>query len=290
MTEILGWPEPNTEDLYAWLKERKLPKGQMWQAPPDILGRYCALDTSATYDLYRYFETFYQRFPDLARYHREEFLTLVELTIQQNIGGLQIDRSKLIRYRTQLALDIDAAATAVLEHPDVKPCVELWNMWRAVDWWDRQPPKFNKDGKTVAKRWSNWKDREAVVTTTNHFNIKSKKHLGWLFYDNLCSVQVTKQPKTGNNKPTFWDRGEAEVTYGENKFTVHLTNKGGLPIDKSVLPQFGEVGKLLVKYNDLDKKLSFVNACLAVSSSGTLHPNFKVPGTVTGRLSGGLES
>ena len=172
----------------------------------------------------------------------------------------------------------------------MKEAVELWNDWKHVEWWDKQPPKYNKDGKTVCQRWQTWKKKESNTLNKNHFNVKSTKHLSWLFYENLFKVEIIEAPKEVNGKVSFYDRGKARLLIDGRDHTIQLTTKGSLPMDKHVLPLFGKVGKSLLQYNEIDKELQYVTACLDLSQTGTLHPNFKVPGTVTGRLSGGMET
>ena len=50
--EVLGWDEAYESELYEWLDTHNLKAKDMWQAPDDILGKYCAMDAQATLALY----------------------------------------------------------------------------------------------------------------------------------------------------------------------------------------------------------------------------------------------
>lgn len=88
------------------------------------------------------------------------------------------------------------------------------------------------------------------------FNINSKPQLAWLFYEKLGYSIATK---TATGRPS---------------------------VDKKVLPLLGPEGRALVAYNKVIKERGYVEACLDAVRDGLLHPQFRAPGTLTGRLSG----
>lgn len=88
------------------------------------------------------------------------------------------------------------------------------------------------------------------------FNLNSKPQLAWLFYERLGYPIY-------NHTPT-----------------------GRPVVDKKVLPNLGPEGRALADYNKKIKELGYVEACRAAATGGTLHPTFRSPGTLTGRLSG----
>lgn len=278
MTEILGWDAPNTDLLHGWLKEHKLKLGDMWQAPVVILGSYCALDSAATYQLYDYFSTFRSKFTALFDYHEEDFLGLVDQVGQQQLRGLRINRIKLMKHRTSLAMKLEELLHRFLENPLVADYIKEFNHNKYLELLSREPPQMLKDGKTVARRWEFWRERCTIARSTNFFKITSKQHLGWLFYEKMFKCHMDLE------------RGRASINVDGNLVSVRLTKTGRAPCDKNVLPMLGPVGKLVNEYNIVAKELSYVDACLQLSPTSTLHPSFKCPGTVTGRLSGGLET
>ncbi len=259
MVDVLGWDEPNTKKLDAWLTENKLKKGDMWQAPVDILGHYCCLDVGATFHLYEVLDKFRLRFPALFSFHADEFMTLAKLHIEQQMNGIKINRLKLIRYQTKLTLKMDTLNEEFCTHEDVAPHIETFNQSQINKWRDKEPPRFNQDGETVSKRWEGWKAKEEYMLTTRHFNLNSKKQLGWLLFD-CMGMESDKFTKTG--QPV---------------------------VDKKVLKKLGGLAKLVVSYNEALKELGYIKAVLTLSGrDGLLHPSIRVCSTVTGRCSGGL--
>jgi DNA polymerase I-like protein with 3'-5' exonuclease and polymerase domains len=74
----------------------------------------------------------------------------------------------------------------------------------------------------------------------------------------------------------------------KEEIELDMTDSGSLPTDGASLIQMGEVGVLIDKYKELLKVDTFIDATLAFSSEdGRVHPEFKAPGTLTGRLAGG---
>lgn len=88
------------------------------------------------------------------------------------------------------------------------------------------------------------------------FNLNSKPQLAWLFFDRL-------------NYPI-----------------IQRTPTGRPVVDKKILPNLGDEGRQLAGYNKKIKELGYVEACRTNLRDGTLHPQFRAPGTLTGRLSG----
>lgn len=259
MIDILGWEEPNTEELYSWLKEHKLSKGEMWQAPADILGKYCAMDAVATFHLYEYFSTVVKDFPSLAEYMKEQFIPLSRLVVAQQFNGIHINVIKLRAYYESLHAKLDEALRSFLSHPDIRPHIDEYNGAIVDKLRANMPVQLTKQGK-VSKLWERRVDKIAEAEQTNHFKITSKDQLIWLFYNKM------------GFKPT------------------RFTEKGKPQVDKNVLPTLGEHGKAINDYNKVLKEMQYVRACLNMcDDNDVLHPQLKTPGTNTGRLSGGIQ-
>lgn len=261
MTDILGWDENNTDELHTWLKERKLPLSEMWQAPVEILGRYCALDAGATHHLYQYFMRVLDTHPSLLSYMQKEFLDLSELTLIQQFNGIKINTEKLAAYAVDLTKKLNVIRAQFLAHEEVAPHIRTFNSLIIAGWEQRleEMPQYTKTGK-ITKRYESLEEKiKQTKESADFFKVTSNKDLCWLFYEQM-------------------------------KYPVKRTTKKGAPsVDKNVLPTFGEPGKILTKYNEIDKELQYVNACLSTAEQGVLHPMMKLPGTVTGRCSGGIE-
>lgn len=299
--DLLGWEESNEKDLSRWLvdngygsriiradtglEELRPDKGEMWRAPADILGKYCALDSDSTYLLYtKVLLPALSRFRVLQEYAGPIYQQYLRVLIAQKFNGILIDRERLGRYDLHLQTTISDLENKFLEHPDVAPLITEWNQIVVQEHREKEPERYlkkkmgeepkqyKKDGsvstnwlKWVAKRdaapvesknWQRWKERLAELEGQQHFNINSNQQKQWLFYERL-------------NNP------------------VTLTTDSGQPAtDEKALKGFGEPGRILIDQNELVKERSYVEAVLAHSQTGILHPSFKVPGTYTGRLAG----
>jgi DNA polymerase I-like protein with 3'-5' exonuclease and polymerase domains len=264
-TDILGWPETNTGDLYKWLAEHKYGKGDMHLAPWNILGKYAALDAEATLQLYDYLkEAINTKLPqDVASilwdYTNNDVLTEIHLLIEQQIEGMTINMEKLADYAKELEGHIDAELRAFLTHEKIAPILESLKQAKLDEMSSVVIEKFTKTG-SIAKRWETHEQKKqelAAAPIDVVFNADSPKQLAWLFYDKL-------------------------------KYKVQRSTEKGEPsVDNKALPYFGEPGKILSNYRKLRDKLKFVTATQNVQRNGTLHPSMTMSGTATGRLAGG---
>lgn len=248
MVDVLGWDEPNNIELLKWLKENKLPKSEMWKAPIDILGPYCALDAIATYHLYEYFTEVLQHFQELNDFIKNEANTLLFEVVRQYLHGVKINVEKLVNYKQILEARRDAALQTFYNHEAIYPHILSYKEQKELELERSEPEKYTKSGK-VAARWVSWKHK-----TPKEFNPNSPKQLQWLLYD-----------RAGLDPPN------------ESRST-----------DEESLICLGDPGQLLVKYKKVCKLLQFVKALLELQKGGIMHFSMKMAGTCTGRLSGGI--
>lgn len=313
---LLGWQDTNEWELDEWLIEHgywKSPskepktnyyrietdkgerwvrpdKGEMYKAPAEILGHYCVLDAYSTYRLFTdVLRIAVMNLPvDEARktfwnYHKE-FIQQVRLHVYQQLRGIQVDSEQLDNHKQWLEVEIKKAGAEFLNHPQAEPYVRSWNERIAENYMEKQPAKFKikklgkepeklkKNGEVsknwlrwkekadqppeISKNWLTWEKNYNKIKGENHFNINSGPQRQWLFYDML-------------------------------KFPIKLrTDKGQPATDKKALLGFGDLGKVLKKQNDLVKELGYVQGCLDALIFNTLHPQFRMPGTLTCRLAG----
>lgn len=264
MTDVLGWDEPNTAELYAWLKANKLGKFEMAKAPWEILGPYCALDSSATIQLHEILQKAVSDLPsevagNIKDYLEKEVKTEINLLIEQQIKGVCINTKKLDLYSTELNQQIKALEQQFMSQPKVAAAILDLRIANIKELQDVVIEQFTKTG-TVAKRWEAHQAKiKAMETLPSEelFNIDSPKQLAWLMYEKL-------------------------------KYKVGRTTEKGEPsVDSKSLPYFDEYGQILIKYRKLRDRLKFVTAANNVQINGVYHPTFKLAGTVSGRLAGG---
>ena len=297
MVDVLMWTDTNETELDNWLvendycKQNKAPeKGEMWRAPPEILGRYCVLDVEATYLLYtEHLLPIVKRFPRLGEYHRDDFLPHVLIHIDQKLHGILTDRTHWQRYANELATAIVASEATFRSHDKVAPLVAGWETAKLEEFLATEPAKyrkvkerkepaqFTKSGELsknwikwfelskqppeVSKNWESWELRRRRIIAGElpqyKFNLQSGDHLRWLMYEKL-----------GNK--------------------ILLQTDSGLPaVSEDALQAMGDVGQILIGRALKVKELSYVSDYIEKTEArDTIHPSFKMPGTVTGRLAG----
>lgn len=315
-TDLLGWADTNEAELDEWLisngywksprKEEqeeytridtehgprwvKPDKSKMALAPTDILGHYCVLDAYSTYMFFTevlltgiYSLPVEKASATLLEYHAE-FIKQVRLHVCQQLRGIRIDTYKLEGHMAYLLAEITQAELDFLTHEQVEPFIDEWNQKILAEYKDKEPPKYKikkignepkkyKKNGEVSKVWLKWKERADTPPEIsknwltwqrnyndklkyNHFNLDSSPQRQWLFYEKLGH--------------------EVKIR----------TEKGTPAVDKKALMGFGEPGLLLKRNNDLKKETGYVEGCQNALINGTLHPQFRMPGTLTCRLAG----
>ena len=300
---------PNwNENGPRWISPRK---SEMWNAPSNILGYYCALDADSTWLLYTgILRPALQGFEQLDQYCGPDYQAYIKLLIEQKLSGIQMHRPKLERYNRYLLAKIEQVKTALIRHPAVQPYIDHRHTLAIRKEIAKQPPQFkkkkeppkeptqfNKDGSlsrswekwsarindalylapVLSKNWITWQEKYTKVLNTCHFNPNSANQKKELFYDFL----YTGAKKI--NDETYSIRSEAGIMV-----ELPATKSGGPPTDKKALKIFGPVGRLFLDYQNLVKEQQYVHACLMVmDEQNVIHPSFRVPGTLSGRLAGG---
>lgn len=298
MRDVLLWSDTNEAELDTWLVENGYKKHngnpkkeEMWRAPADILGKYCVLDAEATYLLMvEIFQPLLARFPVVESYHRDLFLPHVKIHIDQKMCGIETNRPHWVKYMKELSAAIAETEKSVREHPVAGPYIFSWEeakykeflsteptMYKKVK--ERtEPAKYLKDGTTLSKNWVKWTELQGrPKEETAHwkkwvekkalieqgldedylFNLQSGDHLRSLLYDKM------KKP------------------------VLLLTDSGKPAVSEDALKAMGDIGQLLITRALKVKEASYVSDYIdRTVSRNTIHPSFRLPGTVTGRLSG----
>ena len=284
--ELLGWENSNEVELDRWLVVNQYYKGNprldnsyenlnaefeagklrpnkdhMWRAPVEILGHYCILDAESCYLLYnqvlmpaaRQFEGFMDLF-------KKYWMGLIDTSIDQKIYGIPVDRAKLVERKNYLISAIAKADHDFITHPDVVSHVhEMEYNMRKAGILDKEPARLKKNGEE-SKNWTNWAYRldlaERRQLPEYCFNLNSGPQLRELVYSRM-------------NHPIRMrtEKEEPSVSY-------------------QALSQIGGVFNIVTERMDNVKELGFIEKYLELTADrGTIHPSFKIPGTVSGRLS-----
>lgn len=284
-TELLLWETSNEGELDEWLVvngfyigNRRVDsspeylrneyqsgglrpdKAEMWRAPSSVLGKYCILDAESTYLFYtRILAPKLLSFPDLMSYMTTEWMNLIRILIDQKLAGIQVDRPGLLARRDTLLREISELEIRFINHEQCRDHIRsIEDVWigelRATE-----PPRLKKDG-DVSKNWLKWEKRVAAAEARENpeyrFNIGSAHQLRELLYTRL-------------------------------KYPVKIrTEKGEPSTSIKALRSLGGLGSILTERMWLVKELSFIDKYLELTEHRpTIHPSFRTPGTVSGRLS-----
>jgi len=317
--QLLGWEDTNETELDEWLilnghhsstktsldgvKEvdawtwvesiqrfAKADKAEMWRAPAEILGKYCALDSISTMLLYK--EVLWpaiQRFPVLQEHLEVYVIELIRQVIRQQLRGFRVDREKLAQYRERREQELADLKKQFHERPDVSPFVQ--ERWRQllenakaaepaqflVQRWPKEPKKFKKNGE-VSASWTNWERKTAEMTAAGPDISKN-----WLKWKEKVDALTVEDAFNIGSGPQL-----RALLYDFLGFPVEeVTDSGEPAVDGNALQGMGDVGKALDGISEVAKELTYVSKALEVSErDGCIHPQFRVPGTLTGRMSG----
>jgi len=286
---VLGWKETNEVELDAWLiangftgAKGKPDKSKMSLAPNHILGRYCGLDAQSTLALYNHFVTYYDQFPDMERILENEMMILAELEIEQFFHGLYIDVPLLKDRIDGVKRTMEQLLHSFYYSSDATPYIEMYNNLQVEAIADAEPPEFTKTGRPTV-RYGKWKQKLALATDTMFFNANSKQQLAWLFYECLFDTKAMTEKYNAWKQETTY---HFEVLIDDEWIKVDGTATGKYKVDKKILPKLGDAGRILNRYNELNKLLGYMNGMLESLRDGIHNVQLKLGGTLTFRCSG----
>lgn len=309
--DMLLWTETNEVELDKWLITnghfttqkggvKKSNKSKMYLAPPQILGKYCILDTESTYLLFKHIllPVICTEHIQVDTYHQQIFIPLLNQLIFQFINGIKVDVKLLNKHRDNLILHIAEAENTLRSEPLINKYLETEAQSRrnAIKIprqhkyikLGEEPSKFNKKGQ-INKTWINWdikrqKSENPEVTTawTNYLTKLSDLTPNSL---SINSNKIMKHIVYQLYYPRHYITQEG-VKLTSSHYPLPLTATGGLPTGKAALKSMGQIGKLYLTYKKLVKELSMVESYLNLVYHDRIHPGFRVPGTLTGRLAG----
>lgn len=323
--DLLGWEETNEVELDEWLlaNGHKMPhgapdKGQMWRAPFDVLGQYCALDVEATYLLlHEVLAPVYNDFHGYWDYHVQALMDLEFHVVWQKLAGVTVDASLLTEYHASLVRTTAEQRESFLRLPRVEAAVQAWNSRVLGELLAQEPTRYKKrpplgaepkqrriDGQ-VSGTWLKWEEKRQKYEASP--GEESAHWTGW-------NAKVTRVRELLTDFPAASAKYQEEVQkYGLFNLNsadqkrhlfyealqypiLEYTDNELDPkpaVDEDALRQMGEEGKTLVSYNERMKVLSMVESYLAKTvryedegSYGRIHAGLKVPGTYTGRCGG----
>jgi len=252
MTDVLGWPTANNDELKAYMKEHRC---QFHEVDWAILGKYNGLDALATWQLWEYFETFTDQFPALSDFWDTEWCHLLALLMEQCWNGLTVDVDKYIAH--DKALSEEQGEFLGLFFVEVQPHIDAYN--KAVVSQIPPPKKPTKKDGSDSAAMAKYHAKMQAAKEANHFSVDSNDALCWLFYDRLGYPVAARTPA---GKPS---------------------------VDKKSLGKLGKPGQLLAKYRKKRDERKHIVGLLGSKIGARVHPDIRPHGTVTGRCSSGTE-
>lgn len=285
MTDMLGWTDSNEHDLDEWLVVNghyigvrrvdnspevlrllyqqgsiRPDKSEMWRAPADILGKYCVLDAEACYLLYtQVLLPTVERFPELNKYFHERWMPHIEIHIRQKLLGIAVDRAGLLDRARVLEEQVLTLTQEFINIPEVNEHVVNIEKLLREPKLSKSPPQLRKDG-GISKNYIKWREQcEVILNGGNpdyNFNINSGDQLRAVLYDGMG-------------------------------FDIRIRTDSGLPsTGRKAYIHMGDYGQLLQRRADVVKELSYINKYIELTSHrNSIHPGFRIPGPVTGRVS-----
>lgn len=295
-------------------------KSEMWRAPAEILGRYCLLDCVSTLWLWELVlrEPMY-RFEELWRFHREVFLDNNRILIEQVWDGLRVDVDGFRRYRDELTARLEVLEAEIRAHPAIAGWVDEWEAAKRLEVIGEEPPRYKpfrlkepkrvrKDGE-ISKAWLTWDERRRAheanppeyaawhqwrARSTNaellekcRWSPSSADHVRDAVYREGGPIRWRDTGREGNNGHSTIEYLVPHPETGEEVvIEIERTNKGELPTGKKAMQQWGDIGRLLLRYKEEFKERGYVDGWLKLERNGRVHPTWASPGTVTLRLTG----
>ena len=287
---------------YYWWGDRwvKPDKAEMWRAPPEILGHYCALDCDSTWQLMTFVlaPAIRKIPPQYMEFHQRDYLKLVEILDRQWLHGTHISVEKFETHKGKLEAKLAVAEANLRAIPEVAEYVDRWEGVRLAEYLAKEPDKYRKEklrrepprltksgevsknwlnwkqwsdsytGPEVSKNWIRWRDNLDIIKAGSNkkynkkykFNFGSGKQLKKLLYEELFLDRWVEKKPYENE----WERGCITFTRVDNGKDIDLeyTKAGALPTDGDALLQMGEVGAKLMIYNEISTELGYTNAIL----------------------------
>lgn len=318
MTHLLGWKDTNERKLDNWLidngheknvsKEKKYGyywrrdrerwvspnKGRMGLAPAAVLGPYCAMDADACWQLWqKVLLPVMSSFGALDNYFRGPFMRLYGLLVQQKLSGITIDLQGIKDWNEELDGLIDSAFQDFLDRPEVRPHADARNRevieghaakeparYLKVKW-PKEPKKHKKNG-DVSQSWLNWAHKTSMLKKTPPTESKN-----WTRWNEKREELLGQEHLNLRSGPQMQDLVYSKLGFPK----VVFTDKGQPSTGKKACALWGDFGRALKLYGDRQKEKSYVEAAiqharLDSANVPRIHPSFRVPGTLTGRLAG----
>jgi len=190
---LLGWPV-YSDELSKHLKDKGLKKSEMCHVDFEVLGRYNALDSAATWGIYtRCMEAITDHHDTWGKFfmttHQEDHMALLELQVSAYREGLTIDVEALRSYSRTIEQEMKDKLGLFKSHPKVAAALKIWDDKVLSDYNDLEPKKKYKNNGEVTVNHTKWGINKQKFLDSNQFNINSSDQLRWLAHQ-LFTINI----------------------------------------------------------------------------------------------------
>lgn len=249
------------QELKASIKANGGTANQFFKADLAILAKYCIQDCLLTYRLFEHYSPILTKNGLDAFFYQDETMPLYkEVVIPMQRHGIAIDQPKLTQALADITQDLNTLQTDI--QAAIQPQLNLFKQ----EFLDKEFPMLTPTGKPTKWR-SKYASQEEAWTACNPgepmFNIASKNHLKRLFFDIMKLAPLSRTPT-----------GAPQV---DEEFLASVVNQQ---------PWVQQ----LINWNKLSKiKGTYLERFAEECENGIFFPQYKMYGTVSGRLSGDFQ-
>lgn len=310
----LNWDALNEEELNQVLSAAD--PGKIAWLDVDYLLEYAAEDTDITHNFYQHILVpALDKFKAYQEYHLEYMIPLIQHTVVQQLLGIWIDAEYMNKVKEEVQTALTKAEKDILTHDTISRGISVFNnhvlasmlstkpdsCYKKIPERKPEPNKYTKEGH-VSRNWKAWYALENEIEELSKNPIPLPRFTKWQSkykvlqnaienYANLTRDEIKEHElfsinSTDDKKWLFYEYLKYPVkVYTYNKSNPDAEKKPA--VDESAMRGFGDEGALFIAWQELSKELQFIESLMSrVDENEFFHPQFKVPGTYTGRLSG----
>jgi len=300
----------------------KADKGEMWRVPAPILGSYCILDCLSTLQLYTdVLRPVMDKFPEFTNWVESYYMEYIRMHWMQVRSGIRVDMELLLAHEQRLIQNIQIGCNALREGPlarlifeqeeeklnaymstepvrykkfklGIEPAPLTKGGKRASNWikWDAKRAK----GPELSKNWIKWMAKMHSAKGEGfpecRLNLGSGAQLRRLLYDTgIVQYELTgkMREKKGKQIPMYL------ITGINGQVEIEGTEAGLPPMNGDLYSQMEpELARPLQLIADASQELGYVKTYIQLArmdagGNWRIHPGWRTPGTLTGRLAGG---
>lgn len=311
---VFNWDALNAEELQAALSAAD--PGQIAGLDTDYLLEYAAEDTDITWNFYQHILVpALDKFKAYADYHKEQMVSAITHNAIQQLLGIWIDVTYMEQHREHLLQLQEEQLAKILNHKDIKAGIDSFNQavmqnllasepevkYHKIPDRKPEPNKFTQEGH-VSRNWKSWYTKEEEIARLTANPEPLPRYLKFLEKVDDFKEKLHRFPNLTDEEIKHYNLFSIKspddkrwLLYEALKFPIKVTvfNKHNpdapkkAAVDEAAMLGMGEIGKMFIDWQSTTKELQFIESLVSrLDKDDIFHPQFKLPGTYTGRLSG----